>query len=257
MGKRIVITSGKGGVGKTTVTACLGRALASSGASVCVVDGDFGLNNLDVMLRREDQVVYGIEDVANGKCRLQKALIPDGELKNFAALLSKSDAAFPEADFQEILSELNGQFDFVLLDCPAGVEQGFTRAAGVSDESILVTTPHVSAVRDADRTLHALATLDVPCRGLIVNRVSGRDISSGDMMSPPEIGKLMRETLLGAVPESKSLSLYGRWDDPARLAFFMIASKILGKTNAVYDAVKQYRNPFYIHALRRQYGKKR
>lgn len=255
MGKRIVITSGKGGVGKTTVTACLGRALASLGASVCVIDSDFGLNNLDVMLRREDQVVYGIEDVANGKCRLQKALIPDGELKNFVALLSKSDVPFPQANFQEIISELSSQYDFVLLDCPAGVENGFTRAVGVSDESILVTTPHVSAVRDADRTLHALVTLGVPCRGLIANRVSGKDIASGDMMHPTEIGKLMRLPLLGAVPESKSLSLYGLWDEPARLAFFMTASKILGKSNAVYDAVKHYRNPFYTHTLRRQYGK--
>ena len=127
----------------------------------------------------------------------------------------------------------------------------------VSDESILVTTPHVSAVRDADRTLHALATLGSSCRGLIVNRTSGRDISSGDMMPPPEIGKLMREPLLGAIPESKSLSLYGLWDEPSRLAFFMAASKILGQSNAVYDAVKQYRNPFYTHALRRQYGKQR
>ena len=165
MGRAIVITSGKGGVGKTTTTANLGAALAQLGHTVVLIDADIGLRNLDVVMGLENRIVYHVVDAINGKCTLQKALIKDRRLENLwllpASQTDDKDAVTPE-DMRSLVFELKRPHDFVLIDCPAGIEQGFKNAIAGADEAIVVATPEVSSIRDADRVVGLLAAADVP-----------------------------------------------------------------------------------------------
>jgi len=202
MGRAIVITSGKGGVGKTTATANLGTALAQLGYSVVLMDADIGLRNLDVVMGLENRIVFHLVDVVRGKCTLQKALIKDRRMDNLwllpASQTDDKDAVTPD-DMKRLVLELKNTHDFVLIDCPAGIEQGFKNAIAGADEAVVVATPEVSSIRDADRVVGLLAAADVPAR-LIVNRISQHLVKRGDMLSQADVIEILALEMLGAIP---------------------------------------------------------
>lgn len=202
MGRAIVITSGKGGVGKTTTTANLGAALAQLGKSVVLIDADIGLRNLDVVMGLENRIVYHVVDAIQGKCTVQKALIKDRRIENLwllpASQTDEKDAITPE-DMRSLVFELKAQYDFILIDCPAGIEQGFKNAISGADEAVVVATPEVSSIRDADRVVGLLAAADVPAR-LVVNRISPNLVKRGDMLSQSDVIEILALELLGAIP---------------------------------------------------------
>lgn len=206
--RKIVVTSGKGGVGKTTVTALLGRKLSLMGYGVVLVDGDVGLNNLDVVLGVEHKVVYDISDVIDGRCRLGQALVLDNEsgVRVLPSSSRKIDIA-PQA-FRGIIDEMRA--DFVLIDCPAGIDEGFHRAVSSADEAIIVTTPSASAIRDADKVRSLLSSYPLGDVGLVVNRVRYDMIKKGEMLTAKEIGGLLHLGVVGVVPEDDHVTIYGQ-----------------------------------------------
>ncbi len=228
MGRAIVITSGKGGVGKTTTTANLGAALAQLGKSVVLVDADIGLRNLDVVMGLENRIVYHVVDVVNNKCSLQKALIKDRRMENLwllpASQTDDKDAVTPE-DMKNIVFELKTTHDFVLIDCPAGIEQGFKNAIAGADEAIVVATPEVSSIRDADRVVGLLAAADVPAR-LVVNRISANLVKRGDMLSQTDVIEILALDLLGAIPLDDQVIATTNKGVPAVLEGKSVAAKM-------------------------------
>lgn len=209
MGKAIVITSGKGGVGKTTTTANIGHGLAALGRKVCLVDADIGLRNLDVVLGLENRIVYHLLDVIEGNCTLQKALIRDKQHGDNLALLAaaqtrEKDAVSPE-QMRELVNELKKEYDYVLVDCPAGIEQGFRNAIAGADEAILVTTPEVSAVRDADRIVGLLESTELRDPKLIINRIRPDMVRRGDMLDISDVDDFLRIPILGVIPDDESI----------------------------------------------------
>ena len=185
MARIIVITSGKGGVGKTTVCANLGYALASMGLKVLMLDGDFGLNNLDVVMGVENKSVFDIVDVLNNRCRPRQALVQDFFVDNLYILPSNHAYTSQNIEYdkiKKIIEELAEGFDYVLLDCPAGIEGGFHRVVACANEAIVVTTPHLSALRDADKVVSLLHNYDINQPYLIVNRMRGDMVLDGDML---------------------------------------------------------------------------
>jgi septum site-determining protein MinD len=202
MGRAIVITSGKGGVGKTTVSANLGTALAQLGHSVVLIDADIGLRNLDVVMGLENRIVFHLVDAIRGKCTVQKALIKDRRMENLwllpASQTDDKDAVTPE-EMRALVIELKASHDFVIIDCPAGIEMGFKNAIAGADEAVVVATPEVSSIRDADRVVGLLAAADVPSR-LIVNRIAAHLVKRGDMLSQADVIEILALELLGTIP---------------------------------------------------------
>ena len=229
MGRAIVITSGKGGVGKTTATANLGSALALLGHSVVLVDADTGLRNLDVVMGLENRIVFHSVDVIRGKCTLQKALIKDRRLDNLwilpASQTDDKDAVTPD-DMRRIVNELKATHDFVIIDCPAGIEQGFKNAIAGADEAVVVATPEVSSIREADRVVGLLAQNDVPAR-LIVNRISPHLVKRGDMLSQSDVIEILALELLGTVPLDDQIIATTNKGMPAVLEGKSLAAKEL------------------------------
>ncbi|GAB6158218.1 septum site-determining protein MinD [Desulfotomaculum varum] len=208
MGEVIVVTSGKGGVGKTTTTANLGMGLASHGKKVCLVDADIGLRNLDVVLGLENRIVYDIVDVTSGVCRIRQALIKDKRCEGLhllPAAQTKDKTAVNPDQMQELCEELKKEFDYVIIDCPAGIEQGFKNAIAGADKAIVVTTPEVSAVRDADRIIGLLEAADLREPKLIINRYRPKMVNRGDMMSIDDMNEILAIDLLGVVPEDEQV----------------------------------------------------
>lgn len=258
MGRKIVVTSGKGGVGKTTVVANLGIALALSGVTVAMVDGDIGLNNLDVAMSCENRIIYDIGDVVQKKCRLKQALIRDNHLDNLFLLPSAKympqESINPQA-FGAVVNELAREFDIVLIDCPAGIEQGFHRAVSPAQEALVVTTPHICAVRDADKVLGLLTTYNISSVGLVVNRVRG-DLSAKDTaMNASDIARLLRVELKGAIPEDDKIGFAGTFAETGSercyTAYRMLADCVLGKSNRVYDCERPYQS-FFSRLLKKR-----
>ena len=202
MGRAIVITSGKGGVGKTTTTCNLGAAIAQLGMSVVLIDADIGLRNLDVVMGLENRIVYHLVDVVQRKCTAQKALIKDRRLENLwllpASQTDDKDSVTPD-DMRKLVGELKAAYDYVLIDCPAGIEQGFKNAIAGADEAIVVARPEVSTIRDADRVVGLLAQQDISTR-LIVNRISAHLVKKGDMLSQSDVIEILALEMVGAVP---------------------------------------------------------
>jgi|AGTN01.1.fsa_nt_gi septum site-determining protein MinD len=263
MGRRIVITSGKGGVGKTTLTANLGLMLAGKGSAVALVDADIGLNNLDVALGLENKVVYDLGDVVFGRCRLKQALVR-GEAENLWLLPSAkiNSERIKAADFAPVIAELEKISDFVLIDCPAGIEAGFHRAVASAREAIVVVTPHIGSVRDADKVVNLLSSYNLESVSLAVNRIRGDLVVKGSTPGAADLSKLLRIRLSGAIPEDDGISINGAVEFGAgeriKKAYKMFAENVANEGGPVYDCERAYKG-FFSNLLRRKenYGNER
>ena len=206
MGEVIVITSGKGGVGKTTTTANLGAALAMQGKKVALVDTDIGLRNLDVVMGLENRIVYDIVDVVEEKCKLRQALIKDKryeELFLLPAAQTRDKTAVNEEQMRDLIAKLKEEFEYIIIDCPAGIEQGFKNAIAGADRAIVVTTAEISATRDADRIIGLLEASEIKNPELIVNRLKPEMVKRGEMMDVDDIVDLLSIELIGVVPDDE------------------------------------------------------
>ncbi|MFF2910855.1 septum site-determining protein MinD [Paenibacillus sp. NPDC057934] len=239
MGEAIVITSGKGGVGKTTTTANIGTALALQGKKVCLVDTDIGLRNLDVVMGLENRIIYDLVDVAEGRCRLNQALVKDkrfDELYMLPAAQTKDKTSVTPEQVRDIILELKKEYEYVLIDCPAGIEHGFRNAIAGADKSIVVTTPEHAAVRDADRIIGLLEQSNVESPKLVVNRIRPGLIKSGDMLDIEDILQVLNIDLIGIVPDDEMVIKAANSGEPtvmnpdsaAAIAYRNIARRILG-----------------------------
>lgn len=208
MGEVIVITSGKGGVGKTTTTANIGTGFALAGKKVVLVDADIGLRNLDVVMGLENRIVYDLVDVCEGNCRLKQALIRDKRYESLyllpAAQTRDKDAITPD-QMKQLCRELTEDFEYVIIDCPAGIEQGFKNAIAGATKAIVVTTPEVSAVRDADRIIGMLEAEEKSNPKLVINRIRPLMVKRGDMMDIDDIIDILAVDLLGIIPDDDDI----------------------------------------------------
>lgn len=243
MGEAIVITSGKGGVGKTTTTANLGTALALQGKKVCLIDTDIGLRNLDVILGLENRIIYDLVDVLEGRCKVHQALVKDKRFDDMLYLLpaaqtTDKNAINPE-QMKELVTELKKDYDFVIIDCPAGIEQGYKNAVAGADRAIVVTTPEISAVRDADRIIGLLEleeNIDPP--KLIINRIRQHLMKAGEALDVNEITTHLSIDLLGIVADDESVISSSNRGEPivmdptnrAALGYRNIARRLLGES---------------------------
>ncbi len=239
-GRVIVITSGKGGVGKTTTNANIGTALAREGKKVVMIDTDLGLRNLDLLLGLENRIVYTIVDVVEKRCKLKQALVKDKKNPNLcllAAAQTRDKSAVTEEQLKEICEELQKDFDFILVDCPAGIEQGFQNAVAGASEAIVVTTPEMSAVRDADRIIGLLeAKEEIKSYRLLINRVRPNLIKSNDMMSVEDVVEILSAKLIGIIPEDTGIITSTNKGEPivndekslAGRAYKNVAQRIMG-----------------------------
>ena len=217
MGEVIVITSGKGGVGKTTTVANIGTGLAMLDRKTAVVDTDIGLRNLDVVLGLENRIVYNLVDVVNGSCRLNQALIRDRRHPGLYLLPSaqtKDKSAVSPEQMIKLTEELKEEFDYVLLDCPAGIEQGFRNAVAGAERALVVTTPEVSAIRDADRIIGLLEADGLRNIQLIVNRLRPDMIARGDMMSVDDVTEILTADLIGTIPDDEQIVVAANQGEP-------------------------------------------
>jgi len=246
MGEVIVITSGKGGVGKTTTTANIGAALALSGKKVVLVDADIGLRNLDVVMGLENRIVYDLVDVVEKVCRLKQALIKDKRFEGLyllPAAQTKDKTAVSPQQMQELCEQLKEEFDYVLIDCPAGIEQGFKNAIAGANSAIVVTVPEVSAVRDADRIIGLLAANDLMDPKLIINRIRIDMVRRGDMMNIDDTIDILGVDLLGVVPDDEKVVISTNKGEPAVLdedslagqAYRNIARRLMGENVPIMD----------------------
>jgi len=236
MGDVIVITSGKGGVGKTTTTANLGTGFALLGKKVVLVDADIGLRNLDVVMGLENRIVYDLVDVVEGNCRLKQALIRDKRYESLyllpAAQTRDKNAVNPE-QMKVLCNELRQDFDLVIIDCPAGIEQGFKNAIAGADQAIIVTTPEVSAVRDADRIIGLLESEGKHNPKLIINRIRPNMVRKGDMMDIDDIIEILAIDLLGIIPEDDYIIISTNRGEPA------VASSVSAASVAYKNIVRR------------------
>ena len=241
MARKIVITSGKGGVGKTTVAVQLAARLARKGQRVILCDADFGLNNVDVCAGVEGLVTYDVVDVIEGRCRAKQALVRHPKNPNLYILTSNNATSeryvSPQA-VKVVLDALSPQFDFIFIDCPAGVDEGFHRAVGAAEEAIVVTTPSISAVRDADRALTLLKSYRLQSIYLIVNMVKGELLAAGECISPQQISELLKLQLIGVVPEENSIVESDL--SSSHVTFRLIAYNLLTGKQRLYDAERKY-----------------
>lgn len=247
MAKKIVITSGKGGVGKTTVAANLGLNLSKYGFRVVVIDLDFGLNNLDVVLGVEKDVLYDLSDVFAGRCRVKQALVRHKIFPNLFVLPSDKIKSFSVINGQNvklILERLSGFFDYMLIDCPAGIDAGFHRAISCVDQAFIVTTPSMTSLRDADKVVSIVKSYKLDYVGLIVNRVRGDLILDGKAMTPRDVMSLLKVELLGVLPEEDEIFLSTgkllRKKAESFKAYKILAENVITGKRKIYDATNKY-----------------
>ena len=239
-GQVVTITSGKGGVGKTTTTANLGVALARRGQRVACIDADIGLRNLDVVLGLENRIVYDLVDVIEGRARLRQALIKDKrlpELQLLPAAQKRDKTAVTEKQMIKLGDELRKEFDYILIDSPAGIESGFKYSIAPSDLVIVVVTPEVSSVRDADRVIGLVEAQEKPPPKLIINRMRPSMVKRGEMLATSDVLEILSIDLLGIVPEDEAIITSTNKGHPVALedhslagsAFIRIAQRLLGE----------------------------
>ena len=235
----IVITSGKGGVGKTTTTANIGTGLAKLNKKVVLIDTDIGLRNLDVVMGLENRIVYNLVDVVEGNCRYKQALIKDKQYPNLFLLPSaqtKDKTSVTPEQMKKLVEDLKKEFDYIILDCPAGIEQGFKNAIAAADRALIVTTPEVSAIRDADRIIGLLEANEIKRTDLIVNRIRMDMVKRGEMMSIEDVVEILAIDLIGAVPDDENIVISTNQGQPlvgdnslAGRAYMNICRRVLGE----------------------------
>ena len=248
MSEVIVITSGKGGVGKTTATANLGAGLAGMNFKTVVIDTDIGLRNLDVVMGLENRIVYNMVDVVEGNCRLKQALIRDKRYPCLYLLPSaqtRDKSAVTPEQMIKLTGDLREQFDYILLDCPAGIEQGFQNAIAGADRAIVVTTPEVSAIRDADRIIGLLEASGIRRNELIINRLRIDMVKRGDMMSVDDVTEILAVDLIGVIPDDEQVviatnqgEMVAGGDSTAGRSYMNICRRLTGEDIPIEDYMK-------------------
>jgi len=247
--KVITITSGKGGVGKTTATANIGAALAKTGQRVACIDADIGLRNLDVVLGLENRIVYDLVDAVEGRCRLKQAMIKDKhipELYLIPSAQTRDKTAVSPSDMVRLCDELRPDLDWILIDSPAGIERGFKNAIAPADEVIVITNPEVSAVRDADRIIGIVEAEEKGSPRLLINRLNPEMVRQNNMLSAEDVIDLLAIELLGIVPEDKNVIISTNQGIPVSLdgktlagsAYQNIARRLLGEDVPLLDLEK-------------------
>lgn len=245
MSEVIVITSGKGGVGKTTTTANIGTGLALLGYRAVLIDTDIGLRNLDVVMGLENRIIYNLVDVVEGNCRMKQALIKDKRYPNLYLLPSaqtRDKSSVSPEQMVKLVDDLREDFDYILLDCPAGIEQGFQNAIAGADRALVVTTPEVSAIRDADRIIGLLEASQLQEIDLIVNRIRMDMVKRGDMMSIADVTDILAISIIGAVPDDEDIVISTNQGEPlvgihslAGQAYLNICKRITGEAVPLMD----------------------
>lgn len=238
MSEVLVVTSGKGGVGKTTTCANIGTGLASLGKKVVLIDTDIGLRNLDVVMGLENRIIYHLVDIAEGNCRVKQALIRDKRYPGLYLLptaQTKDKTSVTPEQMKKIVNQLKDQFDYILLDCPAGIEQGFKNAIAGATRALVVTTPEVSAIRDADRIIGLLEANGFTQIDLIINRIRLDMIKRGDMMSAEDVTDILAIPLIGLVPDDEDVVVSTNQGEPlvgnnnlAGRAYYNICQRLIG-----------------------------
>lgn len=221
MSRIIVITSGKGGVGKTTVTSNLGMAIAKLGRRVALVDADFGLRNLDLLLGLENRVVYTAVDVLAGHCRLEQALVKDKRQEGVVLLpaaQSRTKEAVSPDQMKKLVGALTQRYEYVIIDSPAGIEMGFQNAIAAAQEALIVTTPEIAAVRDADRVVGLLEAQGIKRIHLIINRLKPKMVQAEQMMSVQDVQELLAVPLIGVIPDDERVIVASNRGEPLVLA---------------------------------------
>lgn len=263
MGEVIVITSGKGGVGKTTTSANIGTGLVLKGKSVVLIDADIGLRNLDVVMGLENRIVYDLVDVVEGRCRTKQALIKDKRYDGLyvipAAQTRDKSAVTPE-QMKKLTDELKEEYDYIIIDCPAGIEQGFKNAVAGADKAFVVTTPEVSAVRDADRIIGLLDSEGIADPQLIINRLRPGMVKKGDMMNIDDILDILAINLLGVVPDDENIIVSTNRGEPAVAddkskagqAYRNITNRIMGEDVPLLDMDE----PSFFKKIKNMFSKK-
>ncbi|MFU0800925.1 MAG: septum site-determining protein MinD [Xylanivirga thermophila] len=265
MGEVIVVTSGKGGVGKTTTTANIGTSLAMEGKKVVLVDADIGLRNLDVVLGLENRIVYDLVDVVEGVCRLKQALIKDKRFDSLYLLPSaqtKDKNAVSPEQMQKLTEQLKQEFDYIIIDCPAGIEQGFKNAIAGAEQAIVVTIPEVSAVRDADRIIGLLSSNGLSNPQLVINRLRIDLVKRGDMMNIDDTIDILGVDLLGVVPDDEHIVVATNRGEPVAIdnesmsgkAFRNIAKRIIGEDVPIMEMNGE---ETFMDKIKRLFGKKK
>lgn len=239
MSEVIVVTSGKGGVGKTTTSANVGTGLAKLNKKVVLIDTDIGLRNLDVVMGLENRIVYNLVDVVEENCRIKQALIKDKRYPNLYLLPSaqtRDKTSVSPEQMKKLTDELREEFDYIILDCPAGIEQGFKNAIAGADRALVVTTPEVSAIRDADRIIGLLEANEIKKTDLIVNRIRMDMVKKGDMMSIDDVVDILSISLIGAVPDDENIVISTNNGEPlvgsdtlAGKAYMNICKRVMGE----------------------------
>lgn len=239
MSEVIVVTSGKGGVGKTTTSANVGTGLATMGKRVVLIDTDIGLRNLDVVMGLENRIVYNLVDVTENKCRIKQALIKDKRHPSLYLMPSaqtKDKTSVSPEQMVKMINQLREQFDYIILDCPAGIEQGFKNAIAGADRALVVTTPEVSAIRDADRIIGLLEANEFKKIDLVLNRMRYDMVKRGEMMSAADVVDILSIPLIGIVPDDENVVIATNQGEPlvgnntlAGKAYQNIALRVAGK----------------------------
>lgn len=263
LARKIVLTSGKGGVGKTTICANLGMSLARLNKRVVLVDVDIGLNNLDVVTGIENKIVFDIVDVIENRCRVREALVQDITYPNLYIMPSAhsyNKSQVTAANVKRVIDSLNDYFDFVLIDCPAGIDEPFKRAVYGADEALIVVTPHLSSLRDADKVIMELSSFDINDYSLVVNRVRGDMVLDKEMLDAERISEILDARLSGIIPEDDNITTFLSIGKTVSRscesfdAFSLLAQNVLGETDKVYDCTEKYRGlfGFFKRAIKRK-----
>lgn len=262
MSEVIVITSGKGGVGKTTVCANLGAAFARMGNKCVVIDTDLGLRNLDVVMGLENRIVYNLIDVVEGSCRLKQALVRDKHypgLYLLPAAQTRDKTSVTPQQLIKLTDDLRSHFDYILIDCPAGIEQGFKNAIAPADRAVVVTTPEVSSIRDADRIIGLLEAAQIKKIDMLVNRIRPSMVARGEMMSVEDITEILAIPVIGILADQEAIvissnqgePLAGK-DIPAGQEFLNIARRLSGEAIPLPDLQP---DEHFLHRLKQIFRK--